>query len=121
MVFDIWREVQKVQKEDNALCMKLKGAPWGCPGAEDKVHNNMLVMKMVQVMANYGWILYSATIIDARTGAYVIERVNQKQVSLLSIKKIFKKICRVYSVEKIENYYERNDPLFRSWKILPRA
>ncbi|XP_063728460.1 uncharacterized protein LOC134856018, partial [Symsagittifera roscoffensis] len=74
VVFENWKGVQQARVEDNIFTMKLKGFPWQNPGGEDGVRNRLLVMKMIQVMANYGWTLYSATNIDAQTGADVIAK-----------------------------------------------
>ena len=74
VVFENWKGVQQARVEDNIFTMKLKGFPWQNPGGEDGVRNRLLIMKMIQVMANYGWTLYSATNIDAQTGADVIAK-----------------------------------------------
>ena len=66
-VYENWRGIQRSDLEHGLFTVKLKGFPWQSPSGEDGIRNRILIMKMVQVMANYGWTLYSATNIDAQT------------------------------------------------------
>ena len=63
-VHENWRGIQKAEQDELSYQLKLKGYPWSRSSGDDAVKNRMLIMKILQTMASYGWTLYSATNID---------------------------------------------------------
>ena len=66
-VHEHWRGIQKAEQDNLSYVLKLKGYPWTSTGGDDSVKNRLLIMKILQTMASYGWTLYSATNIDNHT------------------------------------------------------
>ena len=66
-VYEAWRGIQKAEHEEMSYLLKLKGYPWSSTGGDDSVKARVLIMKILQTMASYGWMLYSATNIDNHT------------------------------------------------------
>ena len=124
-VHENWRGIQRAEDEDKCYAIKIKGFPWSSNSGEDGVKNRILIMKLLQTMAAYGWTLYSATNIDGHTDTMFFCRKRDLYISREFCTSIFAVSLNANDrlrlinadggvVEALKNVIERN------WKEIQR-